>query len=336
MINVNSPSNRIAYIDMTRAIGILLVIALHTFGGIVLKFSLSFVMPLFFLLSGLTSKWVHSDSEYFSMIRKSAVKLLLPPVIIQMILGLINHTRPVDTLFTIIFQRCEYIHIGTFTIYPMGILWFFSALFSAKIIFCYLQYRLNSRLLPVVTVILTIAGVLLDHNRLWLPLNFDIGLAMQLFIYVGYVLTQRDFFGTITSSRAKNILALAVLVISYCLCFIITCKCTPDYLNIPLGTYPLFPLCMLTAILGSLCTLVFCHYVCRLNLPVSFIAYLGSITTFIYCLHSLDGYTAFIWNFSQSKVVVYILRCCINIVLAIIVKLAISYIRTLTHSRSKS
>lgn len=84
-----NPRGRIGYIDCAKGIAILLVIAGHTvfqepFRGAVF----SFHMPLFFILSAMTSRFSTSAEEFLPRFRKSC-RHLLPPAVLCWLIGLL-------------------------------------------------------------------------------------------------------------------------------------------------------------------------------------------------------------------------------------------------------
>lgn len=81
------PSRRIEWIDIAKAVAIILVIIGHTvkYGSDIRNIIFSFHMPLFFLLSGYTYKMANTATDLYSHIRKGCRHLLLPCIIVSII-----------------------------------------------------------------------------------------------------------------------------------------------------------------------------------------------------------------------------------------------------------
>lgn len=74
--NVPVAKNRIAYLDIAKAIGILMVVFAHiNIKGIVYQTFYSFHIPLFFVLAGMT---FHTEKTFGEFISKKAKRLILP------------------------------------------------------------------------------------------------------------------------------------------------------------------------------------------------------------------------------------------------------------------
>ena len=130
---------RINWMDTLRGIGMFCVIWSHTFPKKwpIRKYIVSFHMPLFFFMNGLTYK--ERDISIKDYTKKLAKSLLLPYFIISLILYILNYTF---NYFGIIsgFDPLENF-IGTFFAYnsaynhPFDAGWYLCALFLTEILF---------------------------------------------------------------------------------------------------------------------------------------------------------------------------------------------------------
>lgn len=335
--------NRILWLDVSKCIGILVVIALHTFGGMILKVSLSFVIPMFFVLSGITFKPSDSFQSFIKNIKKSSVRLLIPPTAIWFITSLFNISGKKISILTIVFQRCENMQIGSYHIDALGILWFLSALFSARLIFDFVYLHIDAKKIPYIVILFTIIGVLMGHYGLWLPLNLDIGFSMQFFVYSGYIFNNyKNKINTLSLQLIHTVCSIAL----YSLLFITTCLLTKDYLNIPAGIYPLFPLCFFTALFGSMSVILisitleehFCKdskfkFADYIASNIKILAKIGKYSMCIYCVHSLDYLISFIWNSINNLTITYLIRIICDAGLSLIV---IFLIKNASHKKAKN
>ena len=322
--------NRIICLDIAKAVGVILVIGLHTLGGIFLKISLSFTIPMFFIASAIVHKCPSNHKDYWAVTRKACRNLLLPPIVLYIFMAsrgtiLLKYIIP-----TLIFQRSEYIYWGEYSIRPIGIIWFFSSLFSAHVIFDFLQMSFTKRKLSITCVAFTLIGVLLGYYKIWLPLNFDIGLAMQFFMLTGYLIKSKFsdspalyLYFSNNSKRAtlnkKLLLTTIVITFIYIICFGGTSIMSKDYLNLPKGVYPLFPLCIITAVAGSLCLFLYSNLIKDFQPISSILSLIGRNSMYVYSIHALDQIYSPLWMISTSIIVQYILRTVIDVIFALIV-----------------
>lgn len=90
---INS-DHREAWIDCARGIAILLVIVGHTVSGVLSGAIYSFHMPLFFIFSGITSKFSSTNEEFATKTKRSFKRLMGPfflTDIIQTVIYLLRH-----------------------------------------------------------------------------------------------------------------------------------------------------------------------------------------------------------------------------------------------------
>ena len=71
-------NHREAWIDCARGIAILLVIVGHTISGVLSGAIYSFHMPLFFIFSGITSKFSSTNEEFATKTKRSFKRLMGP------------------------------------------------------------------------------------------------------------------------------------------------------------------------------------------------------------------------------------------------------------------
>ena len=151
-------TDRLAYLDMAKGIGIILVLFGHLeyTGQYVRVWISSFHMPLFFVIAGITLSLGRADhSDAVSRIRRRARGLLIPYAwfsaayfvidIGNMYLGKIDgHTFIVNA-------------ISSITFYGKSVLWFITALFLSQVMLILLQKRINDR--GVILISIVVAAV---------------------------------------------------------------------------------------------------------------------------------------------------------------------------------
>ena len=247
-----TPSKRVAYLDIAKGIGILLVILGHctAIPEWLNHLVFSVHMPLFFILSGYTFRGASPKAAALSrdsspqesapapapsssrraFIRKNAKALLVPYAItclIIIILQLIDafrwHQDPWNALVKWVMSGLygsgtripEFFGAAGIPITFIGAIWFLPALFFGKVI---LSYCLNSRT-PLLWVLVSFfAGQITSERIGWFPFSIQAGMCAVLFLYIGYRIRQRDLFRWNAVHGILKILMLGIWIccILYC------------------------------------------------------------------------------------------------------------------------
>lgn len=170
-------NHREAWIDCARGIAILLVIVGHTVSGVLSGAIYSFHMPLFFIFSGITSKFSSTNEEFATKTKRSFKRLMGPfflIYIIQTVIYLLRHLSNIfqDSSFLTnyleqrilsgIFSSGVSISVLNATVLYVGVIWFFPAIFLGKSLFDYLHLKLTNRQLSLYCLLFSILGVPTD------------------------------------------------------------------------------------------------------------------------------------------------------------------------------
>lgn len=202
-------NDRIGYVDLFRALGILLMIMGHIrFGGHFDKWIHGFHMPMFFFISG----WFfrsRDDVPIWNLIRKKAKSLLLPYLCFELIqwailLPFIPAYRYESALFYIFTENTYKIPVsaGTFDISPIpGAMWFLTAIFFADAIYICMDRILGCNWkLHVAVVVVVFVGMLISS-----AVSFRLPWALDAaFVGIGFYHVAR----LVRGSRAESLLNL--------------------------------------------------------------------------------------------------------------------------------
>lgn len=130
-------TKRIAYLDMARGIGMILVVLGHVqyLGGQWIRFVTAFHMPLFFLISGILMRKKQEEKKPFSgLVKKKLWSIMLPYAIFSILSFLIESSRiwikgldEWNVVLRQLFQSCCLQGVST--------LWFLPALFMGELLF---------------------------------------------------------------------------------------------------------------------------------------------------------------------------------------------------------
>jgi fucose 4-O-acetylase-like acetyltransferase len=187
-------NSRIEWIDTAKGLGIFLVVLGHTFtdNGLVPEIIWAFHMPLFFFLSGLTAKAWRPGS---ALTVARSLKSLIIPYIFFSVVSIFFWVTLKDSVSSSEIWRKQLQQMAYGVAGPerhMGYnvpLWFFTCLFSVRLLFAALTLAVPSRPLQIFGVFLFVTAA---HNyafpyfnsMIW---NFDVALVALLFFMAGHV-----------------------------------------------------------------------------------------------------------------------------------------------------
>ena len=315
--------NRIEWIDIVKGITILIVIAGHTYRngfipGIIRGAIFSYHMPLFFIVSSITFKYSENTSDLIRNIRKSAKHLLIPAFLICAInLGYeayvsypdLHSVFNVQRIFVYIFSSGAEVHWGDMAIKGIGTPWFFVALFAGRTIYDYLHMSFSKLQLPAVCVIMSILGICIGQYQP-LPFCLDITFALLPFFYVGSLLKEHPLK---KNAGPSLVLWFVIWAVSFWLTFPTLEQWT--YLELAVRRYPIYPVCYIAAIAGTL----FWCYVGRAfeKVPVvkSVFSFIGRNSLYILLIHCLDYMPVLhdIWSIEDRPTLSTLLRISLNL-----------------------
>lgn len=200
---------RVDWIDCAKGIGIILVIIGHTVskdsltihqairGGI-----FSFHMPLFFVLSCITYKMSENREQLVIRTEKAFRHLIVPMLLTFAIIatidfisghyGLSLHDYGVVILNKVIFSSGVVVDVFGVDAPALGMLWFVVVLFISRQLFDYIHFRItNQKLFFLAVMAIGVCGVYISTFQ-WLPLSFDIVMAIFPFLWMGMKLKTID------------------------------------------------------------------------------------------------------------------------------------------------
>lgn len=327
MINceaVSEQKQRIEWIDLAKGITILLVIVGHTVSEgfweqIVRGIIFSFHMPLFFILSCATYRTSNTWLEFTKKFKKSAKYLLFPAlvtfsleVLIQCIKEIKLYNLGLDflknKLFTLVFASGVSTPYNGFDVAGLGIAWFFFALLIGRTTFDYIQLSVkeDSKLF-LFSCMIGMVGVLYGKIQ-WMPFSMDVALASMPFFYFGHCMQYMN----LTESPLKKLgFWFAIWIGTLALTF--TGSWT--YMELAVRRYPLFPVCYITAIAGTMAIVELSVFLCKFKKLMSGFICIGKNSIYLLCIHIMDGYMKFIWGGEENQWILSVRRIMFDLIL---------------------
>lgn len=177
---IGDNKNRLQWLDIAKGITIILMVMGHSaLPNVLGRFIFAFHMPLFFIASGITTKY----PSFLDFVKKKSKGLLLP-FFIYSIIVLVLEAILTDTSMGEEFAN--WLKLGW-----LGMaLWFVPVLYLSLIV-CWLINKLSNRWIKVgVLVLLLINSTFLCYNKIWLPWNISTVPYATFFIFLGSWLKQ--------------------------------------------------------------------------------------------------------------------------------------------------
>lgn len=257
---------RLAYFDMAKGFGIILVVLGHIeyVSEPLRAWISSFHMPLFFVISGMLINFKEEQKADISMLLKKKWKSILVPYlwfcllyffvdIFNIVMGKIDlHTFIVDCIQSLSF-------------YGMSVLWFLPALFLAEIGFLIIKKTLPDYIVvPLIIALsflaylgqLSISNVYTLHEDSLLItscINF-IRVFLRAAVAMFFVMAAFYLFNLIKNHTTFNIIELIIGIILFIVCiFASQINGCVDLRNIILKNYPVY---LVIALLGSMAVIL--------------------------------------------------------------------------------
>lgn len=290
----NDNKQRVAWIDMAKGIGILMVIAGHslTSGSLLSKLIWSVHMPLFFMATGYTYK----IRDLPTQMKKDFKGLLVPytgGIIVLMLADMVYHlfsNIPVNLGAIII----EYVKRGLYgsgghtlslmdgkiQFHYIGAIWFLCAMFTGKILFHTIM-KSGGRYKAIFIIALSYSGVvltrLLDEKAgIWMPFSLQTGMTATVFLYTGYTANQEGWMSNKKISMAKVICFFIWSIVIVC----------GNGVYMVTNHYPLGLMDFIGAICGSACLAWISQWLDSISLLLkSGLCYLGRNSVIILVFH---------------------------------------------------
>lgn len=297
--------SRVEWIDLAKALGILMVIVSHSVGkdflGALLRAALfSFHMPLFFMLSLMTYRCAGTTSEYLEKLKHAAKHLLIPALIVFAAFSAAGCIwTPANTfsfsywkgrLFTLLFSSGVKLTFAGLEVTELGIPWFLVVLFLSRALFDYLHLLLkDERKLALWCTVLSCAGVLFGRLQ-WLPFSADIALAVLPFLWIGHSMKPEK----LGRQPLKQLLFWG-LVFMFTLYLTTPAGGDRTYLELAQRRYPLFPICFLCAYAGSICVCEFSILCCKAKKLFTPLIFVGRNAMWLLLVHMLDEFWKRLW-----------------------------------------
>lgn len=317
-------NKRIEWIDVAKGITIILVMIGHyvSYGSQIRNFIFAFHMPLFFILSGYTFKFLDDKKEILKKTKKEIIRFLLPAFLLT-IIGQITikllwnwHNLSYKASFFLALKRIAWgngvdydwkgIHF-----YALGMPWFLITLIVAKLVCGYLgKDKLK------LAFILMFFGVFIG-NQIQLIWNLDLIMVSILYIYIGNLLKEKK---GIYEKHDKLILISSILIFSYMLS-------QGKYIEMATRSYPDGIFSIIESVAGSVIVIECSKYICLTTKLKKILKKVGEISLIILLVHYFEFFTGIYVFFSLDKIIIKVI---LNILIAFLIRKVIVWLKFLS------
>lgn len=308
---------RVAWIDISKGIAILLMIIGHEISGrsSLYGFIFSFHMPLFFILSGYTAKLVKNYERLWNNVRKMIVHIWLLAALMVFLYRLEYLFVYHISVWVMIKQSIIGIFWGSNLYHPHQVLytevmWFLFAYFWARILFDYLQVIINIKYVGVVLGLLSYLSYLVSLRH-WLPQTLDIVPIAALFMWVGAMWKNIEQSNMLNRNQEQ----LVVLIF-----FIGWIAMVQNNIHIEMATrwYPYFIFSIVEAVMGTYVISFLSKALVSCGNFRIILQFFGKNTLALLCIHQLDFYRIIGYKVLVSPGIAVLTRMSVDIVVLIV------------------
>jgi len=200
---------RISFIDIARAIAIILIVFGHTIVhssncGIIFKLIYSFHVALFFIISGYVYK--NKNNNYFDFIKNKFIRIMIPYFIWGLLFLIpyflfgsdvasevgVNSSFSIKQMLLNVLYGVGYNN----ALKQNSALWFLPALFSMELVYYWiikLSDKINNIYKVLILIVLLIITIICNYYlKFILPFGINTVLTMGIYFYIGYLLNNFD------------------------------------------------------------------------------------------------------------------------------------------------
>lgn len=279
---------RLDWVDVAKGIAILLMVIGHEVQNQhIHAFIFSFHMPLFFILSGFTSRRVNTWQMLERKLRKSFTHVWLLAVLMVILLGIENLLFLKEFSFVTFYQSVLRgifwgSNIPTIGLMSVGVMWFMFVFFWAKLLFDILQVVLSDAFIGGILIILSGISMFYCQNFThYLPQAFDIVPIAALFMWTGSI--ARKVMDDYSLIKGKSVFYFMIITF-WIICFILNI-----YIELSIRHYPLTFVSIVEALGGTLAVSLLSKWSVSYKVSKA-LQIIGKHTLAVMCIHHLDLY----------------------------------------------
>lgn len=209
----NTMKERLDYIDITKGVGIILVVLSHTVCEELMFYTSAFFVPVFFFCAGYTSS--KKNLSLKDNFVRHAVKLLKPYLFFSILLLLYFHNFSLRAIVGILYSRyCLYpfgtdsdiCHLFIIGNYPM---WFLTCMVIAYLLYYIIIYHCRYQYYIIALYLIITAAM--ASLPILLPWSLDTAFLMAVVMYAGTIFRQY-FPDSFANKLPAPIVTLAIVI----------------------------------------------------------------------------------------------------------------------------
>jgi len=263
--------NRYYWLDVTKCIGIFLIVLCHfPISKYTAKFLWTFHVPLFFFISG----YLFKETTTRDFLEKLTFRLILPYIYIYLLTVLLTVLLESDFDIKHIVSMILGLFWGTHS-YPYFInsaLWFLPGLITVQLLYFFLVRK------TIIFYFALLCVSVLLYLKAYLNLFFSVDLALLgLNYFIAGVLIKK--YNCIDVVKTKPLVVFILFILS-----LLTTMDFAYFGNVWYGG-KYYSISLLGGLIGILMTIMLSILIEIISKPSSFIMYISSSTLFIFCFH---------------------------------------------------
>ena len=335
---------RILWVDIAKALTILSVPISHTLplDLTIRSMIFSFHMPLFFILSGFTTKLATDWKTLFKRLKKNFLYLIVPTLLVITIFAL-SDTLSKTNIFGFFPKFAYWMREFFIDRYPEGFytasaVWFLVALFWAKLFMDFINVVFKTEKNGILFFLLGAFGMSMGVFEFRPPFFLDLGLVAMLFMEIGILWRRYE--------ERINKYSTLITIVAAIYWFSRTMR--GDYIEMWTRFYAGFEVCILVAVAGTWLVAEFSKMIEESTKKIkkgftkkaldSFIT-LGKNTMILYLVHCLEYvFFGYMWDFRDgSDATLWLsiaIRFALNLAGYVIVKNTICLVKNIRGSKA--
>ena len=324
---------RILWIDIAKALAILSVPVSHTIEiGSKLRIAIFSVhMPIFFILSGYTTRLATDWTTFFKRLKKNILAMIVPVLVVLAIFAAYEalrfgglHLWPSKMLY-IIRQYFILPQPTDPSLYNLTTVWFVIALFYAKVLMDIINIVIKSEKNYLMNFALGGLGVYLGVSKIHLLPYLDLIFVGMMFIQIGIL--WREYEGLLK----KYTLPLVIVAFFYWLGRALR----GDFIELYTRFYAGYEISILESLAG---VFMVCNFMMMLEESakkakgfqqniVNGLVFIGQNTLLIYLIHCLDTSVFFFWDITPNVGLKGFIRLSLNLSIFVMLYLATHFFK---------
>ena len=289
-IQNNLVKSRIEWIDAVKGLAIILMVLGHLpIDSLIRTMIFSWHMPIFILLSG----YLFTNKKLSIIMKRKIKGLLIPYLLTESVAAAIAMWRLVfysdftiaggidllKSYFISAVLGISYASKIFVNVKSVGPIWFVTCLFITNIIMTVILQTTNDNEWKNCCMVIatTLLGYFIGKKVAFLPHSIDVAMFSIVFFYFGYIMKKYCLLSKLKTVNSWFFIMIVWLVAVYL-----------GGIELAIRKYPMFPICILGGIAGSLIVIELCKQLIQIEFIRDVLCFCGRYSIWILGVHRLE------------------------------------------------